>query len=176
MTYRVKHSYMSTRPQADPRLSISSPYASKSVVESPAAVLNLTRRYTCRMFPLLRSVFVAITLVVLCFGFGLALHVDIVNATESSKMMFRNELSNSTVKFAIQDVQSGNIDINSRFCNAEPNSSCEITAIRSYQYLVLAGIPADAPKHFAEKHGVSGSCTVTLNQYSGEYLINTLCP
>jgi hypothetical protein len=128
------------------------------------------------IFPPFKFVFVAITLVVLCFEFGLALQKDTVYATESSKMTFRNLLSNSTVNFAIQDVQSGNRDINSRFCNAEPNSSCEISAIRSYQYLVLAGIPADAPKHFAEKHGVLGSCIVTLNQYSGEYLINTICP
>jgi hypothetical protein len=128
------------------------------------------------IFPPFKFVFVEITLIVLCFEFGLALHKDTVYATESSKMMFRNQLSNSTANFAIQDVQSGNIDINSRFCNAEPNSSCEISAIRSYQYLVLAGVPADAPKHFAEKHGVLGSCTVILNQVSGDYLINTLCP
>jgi hypothetical protein len=43
-------------------------------------------------------------------------------------MMFQNHLSNSTAKFAIQLFQSGNGDINSQFCNAQPNSSCEILA------------------------------------------------
>jgi DNA-directed RNA polymerase subunit N (RpoN/RPB10) len=118
-----------------------------------------------------------ITLVILCFSCGMLLSKNNVSGQEGLRAMtFYNHLGNSTAKFAVQLVQSGETDQNSQFCSAEPNSSCEITVNPYYQYLVLAFIPAENSKHSLDKHGVSGFCTVTLSQVSGEYFINKLCP
>jgi hypothetical protein len=131
----------------------------------------------CGMFPTSKTVFIMLTLVILCFSCGMLLSKNNVYGQEGSRAMtFNNHLGNSSAKFAVQVVQSGEREPNSQFCNAEPNSSCEITVNPYYQYLVLVGIPADNSKHFLDKHGVSGFCTVTLSQVSGEYIINKLCP
>lgn len=129
------------------------------------------------MFPKSKTIVIMITLVILCFSCGTLLSKNNVYGQEGSRAMtFYNHLSNSTAKFALQVTQSGDRAPNSQFCSAQPNSSCEITVDPYYPYLVLASIPAENPKHTLGKHGVSGFCTVTLNQVSGEYFINKLCP
>jgi phage tail sheath protein FI len=93
------------------------------------------------MVSCIKPVFVVTTVVVLWFWCGMVLPKNNVYAAVSWKTMtFQNHLSNSTAKFAVQVVQSGNRDINSQFCNAEPNSNCEIPVNPYYQYLVIVGI------------------------------------
>jgi hypothetical protein len=146
--------------------------------EFSCGILKSSREINkCEMFSRSKTVFIMITIVILCFSCGMLLSKNNVYAQEGSRAMtFYNHLSNSTAKFALQVTQSGDGASSSQFCSAEPNSSCEITVDPYYQYLVLVSIPADNSKHFLGRHGVSGFCTITLNQVSGEYFINKLCP